>query len=232
MEVIDLGNEFVKNKKRLKINRKYIRSMAEKRFKNLVREESNDTARVFKEIAYSINPVCDYMVLDDVEKISDGLRIYFDENKKGKIELEGKVFNSFSQEIIAGIIVYAMSIGRMPTTGKGIFYQGVADLVGTAYMDAMRNYLKETLDEDYIVGASISPGNGMKLEDISKIDRIINFNDMNISINESYLMLPEKSACGVYMIFKQEHPISFNSCETCMARGYGCNLCHVGGENA
>ena len=60
------------------------------------------------------------------------------------------------EEIIGDIAVYAMTAGEMPAAGDSVLNETLADIVFTAYIDAMRDILRSEFQEEYIVSGSMA----------------------------------------------------------------------------
>lgn len=204
----------------------YLQEMAKRRYRQMTgnTDHWDEIVNAIKDI---IDPRCEYIVYDRSEISPSG----------DSITVAGETFHcdlfaNMPDEIIGDIAIYAMTAGEISTETAGldgILNETLLDIALTAYIDAMRNALRDEFQESYIVSGSIAPGiEGMPAEEIASIDRILDLSSLGITLNEQYMMVPQKSTAGMFMFFKEEHPVNTNSCATCMARGKGCDFCIVG----
>lgn len=211
------------NKNKLQISRELLDRFAKERFVQMAGSDQM-WDEIYEKVSSSLKPQCLYIIYDDISVESNKLNI-------GGETLVSDFFAEIPKEIIGDAAAYVMTIGDIAKADAGVLDGTMIDIIGTAYVDALKNLLRMELQEDYILSGTVAPGIGkMAVEEIAKFDKLLDFSQIGIALNESYTMIPEKSATGLYMFFNEERPANTNSCETCMARGYGCNLCAVGGE--
>lgn len=203
----------------------YLQEMAKKRYIQMT--GSDDKWEGIIEICKEyIKPQCEYIIFKREE-------INVHDNA---LTVEGQtfhcdIFSNMPEEIIGDIAVYAMTAGETPTASDSVLNETLTDIVFTAYIDAMRDILRSEFQEEYIVSGSMAPGiDGMPVEEIQIIDKLLDLSAIGISLNDHMTMIPQKSAAGLFMFFREEHPVNTNSCATCMARGKGCDFCVVGKE--
>lgn len=208
----------------LKINKSFLNNMAKMKFDKISKNENAD--EIFKRISDNISPKIYYRSFFDIKKEKRETLLI-----DSIYEIKSDEVSEIPKEILAGAILYCVTVGdiqRLMKENCGIFYETMMDLAGTSYVDAMREYLKEEMEERYIVGANLIPGVNTDIENIKIIDKLLKFENMGIELNEYMTMIPEKSACGIFLIYEASHPENKNDCSTCMARGRGCDLCHQG----
>lgn len=211
-------------KQQLKINRNFLDSVAKNRFAQ-ISKQAELWDDIYDKVKDKLEPRCQYVIFDDIKIEGNILHI-------GDQQIEENYFSTIPKEIIGQAAMYVLTIGDIADENESVLNSTLIDMIGTAYIDAMRDLLRmEFQEEDYLVSGSVAPGlEGMALSEISKFDAVLDFASLAINLNDSFVMVPEKSAAGLYFFFNEEHPVSTNSCATCMARGHGCNFCSVKGE--
>lgn len=218
------------NTVRLYINEELLDSYAKDRFLELSNDETvwNDVKNRIKEY---IEPKGIYKIYKNISKTEDGVKVLG--VKENEINLKSSVIKNMPDEIVGAIAVIAASISEDESKKEKITTsQEILDDMGKlAYLDALKKLIYIELQEEYLVGPYFAPGlSDIKISEIIELEKLLNIREIGITINEHHVMLPEKSVFGFYIIFNEAHPVSANSCETCMARGHGCNFCSVEGE--
>lgn len=204
---------------KLKYNMDYLKSIAKNKFIDMSEDESL-WDKVDESVINQLNPVCIYSIYSGLEREDGQLKI-------GDYQLKSSVFNSIPKEILGECAVFVISIGDKEKS-NGILDEALNHMVKVAFLEAMRDLLRQELQEDHLVGSYFAPGIGdMPVEEITTFTKLVDFEQAGVSVNDSFMMIPEKSMAGMYMFFSESHPESHNSCDTCMSRGYGCNLCSV-----
>lgn len=211
----------------LDLNLSYAESSAKDRFVKMA--GSDEKWENISEILKSLmKPAAAYRVIEEISR--DGNTIEIEGMK-----LTSAVFSTLPEEIIGDCGIFAVTLGEYDSPydeNGGISDQALFHMAETSYLEAFKDQMRMQFQEDYLVGSYFAPGLGdMPLEEIAVFEQLLDFQALGISVNGSFVMDPAKSVAGMYMFFREEHPHSTNSCETCMARGYGCNFC-TGGENA
>lgn len=208
--------------KEMKISRAYLDDLAKKRFEKMAGDESLFD-KTLKLVEGKLSPKCIYQIFSEIKR--DGDVLYLNDEKT----LKSDYFKTLPKEILGSIVCYAITIGDISIESDSISDQGMVDILGTAYVDAVRDYLRTDLEEEeYIVGSNLAPGvKDMPFETIKDLDEILDLKSIGVTYNDSYMMTPQKSTTGMYMLFNAVHPDSGNSCDTCMSRGHGCNLCSL-----
>ena len=206
---------------KLEFGKKRLEKLAKENFIDMSNDESL-WERANNNIKDSLNPVCIYSVYSDLEVEDSVLHI-------GEHSLKSAVFASIPKEILGQCGVFVMSIGA-EGKGEGILDEGLDHMIKIAYLDALKDLLREEFEGDYLVGSYFAPGIGdMKVEEISTIAQMVDFEQAGVTINDSYMMIPEKSTAGLFMFFNEVHPESQNACTYCMNGGdSSCNLCSAG----
>lgn len=207
----------------LKVNRELLDEFAKKKFIKMTNDESL-WEKNYKKISKSLDPKCIFAVCKNPNIVDNTLII---ENTS----IVSEAFSTIPKEILEDISIFVMTIGDFELETLSILDNTLIDIMGTAYVDALKDMLRLELEENFLVGGLMAPGiEKMALREILKFDELLNFKQIDIKLNESFTMIPEKSSTGLFMLFKEAHPTTTNSCDTCMSRGCGCNFCHANGE--
>ncbi|MBR1445369.1 MAG: hypothetical protein IJ583_17755 [Firmicutes bacterium] len=121
-----------------------------------------------------------------------------------------------------GLFSYIMTAGKIRER-ENIFEKFCADALGTAYISYGRKILGEYLGEfsGDVISESIAPGYySMKTEDVKLIFDISDGNKIGVSVNESGMMIPEKSCAGFFI---KGIKIGKKECEKCECKN--CEYC-------
>lgn len=214
----------VKNNEVLNFNKSYINHLVKERFEKISNYKNDE---FFNKYIDELKGKCVYSIYDNVKKEKNILTI---EN----ISMEAEFFRSIPKEIVKGGVVYAVTVGDisgLKTDAEGILEETMIDYLATAYIDVLRMYLREELEDEYLIGTSVTPGISTAIDEIKKLETLVDMNVIGTTINDYLQIIPEKSACGILLIYEQAHPEHKNDCNTCMARGSGCNLCIQGADD-
>lgn len=207
----------------LVINNSLFLSIAKDRFAKISQQEEK-WDEIYDKIKNKIDPKCQYVIYNDIDINGNQMTI------SDQI-ISAEYFSTIPKEIIGDGAVALLTLGDVKVNDEGILNNTLIDMALTALVDALRELLRMELQEDYIVSGSIAPGlEGMSIDEISNFAKLIDFDQLGVTLNDANTMIPEKSVVGLYLFFNEEHPISTNSCATCMARGYGCNFCSMEGK--
>lgn len=215
-------------KNKLFINEELLDKLAKERFVDMAKGDEH-WEEISQKLKAKMKPECIYTIFTKDEMNAEGNQITVAENT-----FHCDVFEQMPREIIGDMAVYLMTLGNTTAENNGILSETLTDMAQTAYLDALRDMLRMELQEEYIVSGGVAPApglDGMPIEEIKNIDDILDFSSLGVTLNEYCAMTPEKSTAGLYIFFKEEHPVNTNSCATCMARGHGCDFCMVGKEN-
>ena len=151
-------------------------------------------------------------------------------------------FSQIPEDAVEGIFFYALTAGECScsedSSEKNIMDELFADIWGTSYVDAGREYLeKEILEKDIatrfqnretFISDSFGPGYyGMAVQDSAKFFSVLNGSLINVSLNESGLMLPQKTCTGLYFILNRSDIRPEPSCVQCLGNPAGCDFCAI-----
>ena len=204
----------------LKFNMSYLKTLAKEKFIRMSKDE-NLWDQIEDKLQDDFKPVCIYSIYDGLKR--EDSKLFIDD-----YTLTSSVFNSIPTEILNECAVFIISVGGSEKA-QGILDEALFHMVKISFIEALRDLLRQELQEEHLVGSYFSPGIGdMDIKEIPTFAKLVDFNQAGVTVNDSYMMTPEKSLAGMYMFFSESHPESHNSCDTCMSRGYGCNLCSQG----
>ena len=209
---------------KLEFGKRRLETLAKENFIDMSKDESlwDKANDIVKEC---LDPVCIYSVYSDLS-VEDNILHIGDE-----FTLKSAVFSSIPKEILGQCGVFVMSVGD-GSKCEGILDEGLEHMVRIAYLDALKDLLRQEFEGDYLVGSYFAPGLGdMKVEEIQTIAKMVDFEQAGVTINDSYMMEPVKSVAGLFMFFNEVHPESQNACTYCINGGdSSCNLCSAGNK--
>lgn len=154
--------------------------------------------------------------------------------KEKKLKIDNQVFtcNAFEQinkNSVKGAYVYALTAGEFDSKDQPIMDRLYADIWGTSFTDAARILLKKELDKRGLVSDSFGPGfYGMDLNEMGKIDRLVDFEKLGIELRNEKILVPVKSCAGIYMNVTNEYKRLDKSCVDCRGSIKSCQLCRQG----
>lgn len=140
---------------------------------------------------------------------------------------------------VKGAYGYLMTGGDFYLEEREIMDQLLADIWGTAYVDAGRDTLRDLLiqdchqrfpdqREDLCLSDSFGPGYyGMKTQDTLKMLSILEGTAIGVACRESGVMVPLKSCTGIYLVADSSALLPDMECETCLGNTGNCRLCNV-----
>lgn len=138
------------------------------------------------------------------------------------------VFESINKDSFVGALFYLITYEDIASTSNQLtdYYIHIWQ---TAYIDAARVSLKETMSEfcnnniNGMITDSFGPGfYHMKPEEVIEFYRLLRGRDIGVSLN-GYMMNPVKTCTGVFLVLDQK-PILPLPCEVCQLEK-NCELC-------
>jgi len=151
--------------------------------------------------------------------------------KIGDVLLECNGFEQIDPETVKGAYVYMLTAGDFTLEGYPAMDQLLADLWGTAFTDAGRTALKETIETDaenwgLKISDGFGPGfYGMKLEQMKVIAELASGEAVGIDVSDSGTLKPEKSCGGVYLAVEDDYCLLQGECLYCSGNESGCQYC-------
>lgn len=215
---------------------------------NVNRKECNDLAhKIFMQVS-GINREgrkFDRMKQDAFrmrEAIADNVKIraayaYYDDVtlKDRQAVVGGKTlycsaFEQVSQDSVNGAYIYALSVGDFGLPEEPIMDQLYADIWGTAFTDAVRLLMKKELEQESKLSDSFGPGfYGMDVSDMETLSSLLSFDDLEIELRHSRIIVPLKSCAGMYFSVNDNYEYLKQECENCRGTHTSCKLCQIHG---
>ncbi|MEG0830068.1 MAG: hypothetical protein RSD88_02875 [Anaerovoracaceae bacterium] len=143
-------------------------------------------------------------------------------------------FEKIRPDTVKGAYIYALSAGDFSLPEDPIMNQLYADIWGTAFTDAVRLLLKKDLEKRSKLSDSFGPGfYGMDVAEMVKMTNLINFDQLEMELRSSSIILPLKSCTGLYFHVTDQYEYMNQACEACRGSASSCKLCqqNQGGKN-
>lgn len=178
-------------------------------------------------------------VIEDRIQIRAAYSYYEDVEINGKEAIIGgktftcSAFDQIHQDTVKGAYIYALSVGDFGFPEEPILDQLYADIWGSAFTDAARLLMKEKIEESSKLSDSFGPGfYGMDVSEMGTLTSLLNFDELDIEVKNSRIMLPLKSCAGLYFSVDERYKKLNQACENCLGTHKSCRLCQVyGGIN-
>lgn len=176
----------------------------------------------FETLKNSVEPkaVVRYFDSGSMALLNDTLHI------NGK-EIRCRVFNQIKPDSIKGVYICFVSIGNLLFDNALLGEQFALDLWGTAFVDAVRIQLAQLLGKDAVLSEEFGPGFfGMDIKEMHTLAFLAGASRIGISVNQSGMLIPEKS-CGVmYFDVANDCKIMNTVCKQCSVSNKNCSLCN------
>lgn len=190
--------------------------------KNSSEKMSCNGMELLPEIHEQIQLKCAYVCGDTFEVKKNMIKI-------GSYEFKCNAVEKLNLKNIEKIYAYIATSGNFRYPGDVLSKAYYADTWGTAYINAVRDYLRSyfsQLNEDRFVLDSFGPGYyGMPLEEVKQFFRMINTANIGVTCNNNGLMLPLKSVAGLNFVMSEKVDTDIRDCETCIGDVHGCEFC-------
>lgn len=162
-----------------------------------------------------------YTYFDDVKLVNNTAVI-------GDQKFICSAFDQIDPETVKGVYIYALSAGDFSLPEETIMDQLFADIWGTAFTDAARLLLKKKLEEEHKLSDSFGPGfYGMDVSCMENISRLISFEELDIELRNSRIILPLKSCAGLYFSVDDKYEALNENCLECLGTHSSCRLCGI-----
>lgn len=141
-----------------------------------------------------------------------------------------KAFEQVNPNVVKGAYLYALSVGDFGLPEEPIMDQLYADIWGSAFTDAARLLLKRELEKDVRLSDSFGPGfYGMDVSEMQQLASLLSFEDLDIELRNSRIIVPLKSCAGLYFGVTDDYRNLNQECENCRGTHTSCKLCQVHG---
>ena len=142
------------------------------------------------------------------------------------VSLKCTAFQQFMPDSIEGIYAYGLTAGDLPLGDRSITEQLLGDFWGTAFVDAARENLMTEIGKEHPISEGFGPGFfGMDPMEISKLKLLVDFSKIGVKINESGMLLPQKSCSGILFKVNEKYDSLNEACEMCSGNRDSCCLC-------
>lgn len=144
-----------------------------------------------------------------------------------------QAFERIEKKTLRKVYAYALTTGAFATGSDSILDQLYEDIWGTAFVDACRGLLREQLetmetenDAEVKLSQSFGPGYyGMDVAQTRLMGEILPMKEINMRINESGMMIPQKSCTGLLFVVPKDSALPSSACVECGLKTAGCRFC-------
>ena len=179
------------------------------------------------EILESIELRGAYRFYENCRLSADGLSVRTGDGMED-VSLKCTAFQQLNPDAIEGVYVYGLTTGDFSLEDRSITDQLFCDFWGTAFVDAARENLLAEIGKKHPVSDSFGPGfYGMDPMEISKLSQLVDFTAIDMKINESSMLLPQKSCCGILFKVNDKYEKLNSACELCLGNIKTCSLCSM-----
>lgn len=162
--------------------------------------------------------------------------------KKDRLYLESLNFKSVAFEklnpaTVKRVYVYGITLSDTTLEWADFLEAFYAEAWGVAYIDAGRSVLQAYLfnqceadwsEESLYFSDSFGPGfYGMEITENKKLFQVLDGAKIGITLNESCMMIPEKSCSGIYFVTTKPLGKFEKACIKCHKSIHGCQFCHI-----
>lgn len=162
------------------------------------------------------------------------------------IQINGKTFscNGFENipdAIIKKVFFYIVTVGECTSDqNDDIMTQLYADIWGTAYTEAARDYVKNRILSDLIREFPGQLGNGLFLSEtfgpgfygmdvLQSIDlfTLLEGRRIGMEVRESGILVPLKSCSGIFLAVTDPKALPHPDCRDCLGNAVSCSFCRL-----
>ncbi len=167
----------------------------------------------------------------------------------GKIEIGGsiftcKAFERIKDRTVKAVYIYLLTAGEcLFSEDDNIMDKLLADIWGTAYVEAAADLLKtyiikeienihpDSLGNSLYLSDKFGPGlYGMDIKQSIDFFKVLNAQKLGISVKESGVIVPPKSCVGLFLVVTDPRALPMRSCADCVGNAAGCNFCKLSYE--
>lgn len=144
-----------------------------------------------------------------------------------------QAFERIKKDTLKRVYAYALTTGTCATDSESILDQLYEDIWGTAFVDACRGLLRAQLeseerrnDPEVKLSQSFGPGYyGMDVGQTILMGEILPMETINMRVNESGMMIPQKSCTGLLFVVPKTSELPPSACVECGINTAGCRFC-------
>jgi hypothetical protein len=152
------------------------------------------------------------------------------------VSLECKAFEHMDKEKVKQVILYIVSLNPDENAEEAVDGQNLTQILyENAWMNALlwagratlwREIKKGCEKQHFLLSDSFGPGfYDMSVLETVKIAKILDFNKLSASVNESGILHPPTSVTGIYFAVNDGLALPKLTCEACIGNKSGCWLC-------
>ncbi len=163
-----------------------------------------------------------------------------------KVQIQGKTFTchgfeNIPDDTVKKVYLYIVTVGECKYDQEDdIMTQLYADVWGTAYTEAARDYVKNRILEDLSRGFPGQPGNSLFLSEtfgpgfygmdvLKSIDLygLLEAEKIGIQVRDSGILLPLKSCSGIFLAVTDPNSLPHPDCRDCLGNAMSCSFCRL-----
>ena len=149
----------------------------------------------------------------------------------GGVDLECPAFEKLDPRSIKGVFIFLITIGRRAARESSPTDQYAADLVETAFVDALRIQVQKLMGEDTRLSEEFGPGlYGMDMGMMHRLQQLADASLVGIEIKESGMLVPAKSCGLIRFAVSEGYKSPGPACAYCRGASGGCSLCLFGAD--
>ncbi|MCR5034533.1 MAG: ASKHA domain-containing protein [Clostridia bacterium] len=184
-------------------------------------------SQIHKYIENRIDPkaVCSFYTADHIVKEGMFLRI-------DGVELKCNAFEQIDSDQIKGAYVYFIYAGDYYLEDEPIMNQLLADMWGTAFVDATRADFGRVLGQEANLSDEFGPGFfGMDVGQMNELAKLVDPSLIGVEIRETGVLLPLKSCGGLYLAVEDGYIPLDSACMDCKGTLKSCSYCNLKRRN-
>lgn len=144
------------------------------------------------------------------------------------VEIACRAFEQIDRDQIRGAFVYFIYAGDYTMDEETIMDQLLADMWGTAFVDAIREYFQHHLEEYANLSDEFGPGfYGMDMLMMKELSRLVDPGRIGMEVRDNGILLPIKSCGGLYLDVEEGYVPLDNACMDCRGTMTSCSYCNV-----
>ena len=184
-----------------------------------------DSIRTVIESRIDTKAICSYYDRDSIRK--DGSTITID-----GVPLTCNAFSQIDDDQIRGAFVYFIYAGDYYLEDEVIMNQLLADMWGTAFVDAIRDFFRRHLQQQAQLSDEFGPGfYGMDVRQMLDLAKLTDLTKIDMEVRESGILLPLKSCGGLYLEVEDGYIPLDTACLECRGTLTSCSYCNIKNRN-
>ncbi len=144
------------------------------------------------------------------------------------VSLKCRAFAQLDEEQIWGAYVFFIHAGAYSVDNRPVMEQLMADMWGTAFVDATRMQFRKSLAEEAILSEEFGPGFfGMDVTQMKELAKLADPSMIGVEVRDTGILLPIKSCGGLYLHVKDGYMPLNSACLCCRGTATSCNYCEL-----